>query len=885
MTEADKAKAKAIVDQWFWQPDSWRRTSFVRFYESAPMASDVFKLVLDYLKSETATSIVMAGKLIDLGETWKATDAWYQTMPAEKWQGTESTKVRVYQAFRAESDTSAGPYSVENGCQYAVTHQFYWDVAEVPSVPASSSGVGYTLQGVVRDRETGLYSCVVECRTRVQQDVPEYDTQKTVFQDTKEELHLGVKAGTSAGKPASVSNGTMVTRRVTKNADCTTDVQNVTTVDKPVTGAAETVTELAAGTRTTTENRNMATKASTANLAPGESVRNEQTPSGRWNQTIVRFARNAVVWLGDVCRKTVFAHVHTTTTNTKERPNFDHVVEAGGGRVVEKSVRKTDDGYQVSEQTTEEKPVADAAVEARRLLRGTTKTTTSRNQAAPLDMDHLAVGEQRRSQKTDGGLYDNTVVKTTPAQGKFASDCSQTIFEHRDSSTETMSDAPEDEHAEPAGDGKTTRKVVRLTDEGTVDVTTETTQEKPVSDAVVEVRKTLRGTTKTTTSRNQAAPLDMSNLAVGEQRRSQKTGGGLNDNTQTTTTANPVGSIAESDANTIFESQHQKTSVVAAGTMPEVHVDRAGGGKVFRKDVRRNEDGMTADETQSETTELPVAAAEVTKTRTLHGVRTRTVDRNQPGPAPDPVNIGEAVTNRKTNGGLTDVVKETFSAQPAGKTAESQEETRHAKTVETVTNKSSPEPPEVRYADGRIEQKSSRLLDDGTADVAARTVTAKPSQKSETWSDSYGTYTRCVYRNQAKPLLPNKSGDYIHTSVSFQMNDFGLFDGVYTVSDTSKSAGGSGREYSNFTKTVNVKEERIVSSSRDGTSKVQYYQERTWKKVMRYNNNTGWYLDAMNDITSSPGQGAKLSRITGTYTWEYWMDPDEWGPTKKRTIG
>ena len=483
MTETEKGKAKQIVDSWYWQPDSWRRKSFVRFYESAPMSSDVFKLVLDYLKSETATSIVMAGKLIELGETWKATDAWYQTMPAEKWQGTESTKVRVYQAFRAESDTSAGPYTVENGCQYAVTHEFFWDVAEIPAVPASSSGVSHTLQGVVRDRDTGLYSCVLEHRTRVQQDIPEYSTAKTIFEEQKEEAHIGVKqqnvAGT--GKQASVSAGTTVKRKVTKNADCTSDVQNETTVDKPVADAAETVTELAAGTRTTTEKRNMSAKAPTSGLAPGESVRNEKTPSGLWNQTIVKFARDAIVWIGEKCRKTLFAHVHDKTTNVKDKPSFDHVVEAANGKIVEKSVRKTDDGYMIDEQETVEKPVSSAAVEVRRTLRGTSRTVTDRNQSAPLEMTGLEVGEQRRSQKTDGGLYDNTTV-TNDAQpaGNIGESCERSSGQHTHTTTENVADKPSVEVG-GASPNQVVRKRASENEQGTWDLETTTTTLNPAT--------------------------------------------------------------------------------------------------------------------------------------------------------------------------------------------------------------------------------------------------------------------------------------------------------------------------------------------------------------------------------------------------------------------
>ena len=36
---------------------------------------------------------------------------------------------------------------------------------------------------------------------------------------------------------------------------------------------------------------------------------------------------DAFVWIGEKCRKTLFAHVHDKTTNVKDKPSFDHVVE------------------------------------------------------------------------------------------------------------------------------------------------------------------------------------------------------------------------------------------------------------------------------------------------------------------------------------------------------------------------------------------------------------------------------------------------------------------------------------------------------------------------------------------------------------------------------
>ena len=474
MTDADKAKAKAIVDTWYWQPDSWRRTSFVRFYESAPMASDVFKLVLDYLKSETATSIVMAGKLIELGETWKATDAWYQTMPAEKWQGTESTKIRVYQAFRAESDTSGGPYTVENGCQYAVTHKFFWDVAEIPAVPASSSGVSYSLQGVVRDKDTGLYSCVLECRTRVQLDVSLYRTGGTVFDEVQEEQHLGVKAQNvaSTGLATSAANGIIVTRKIQKNPDCTSDVINTKTTEISKPNAIVVTERTLRGTRTTVTNRNQNAALPTTGLAVGERRTSRLTDGGCYDTETSQLTAEAAGKVGEECGKTKFEHEHVETDNQAADPGALDAPAPANGIVIRKSVRRTDEGsYDVTTRTTTENPVENAVVVFRKTLRGTVVSRTHRSAAAALDSANMAVGETRRSEVTPGGLHNNTVEQTSPeAPGRIGESCEKQIHVHAHSVQSVVASEPTPIERAP-GVGQVLRRQVQKNDLGSYEVT------------------------------------------------------------------------------------------------------------------------------------------------------------------------------------------------------------------------------------------------------------------------------------------------------------------------------------------------------------------------------------------------------------------------------
>lgn len=244
LTPEESARAAAIVDRWFWQLDESRQYRYksatkriVRFYESAPLSADVFRLVLEYLSAmEGLTEVNVNHKKVELDGTWNALGAWYATAPGEKWSGTDSSKVRVYQALVQAGEADDETYVVEDGCKYKVSHEFHWDVAGQPEIPKSSSGVQYTVQGLTRDKESGLYSYVIEKRETVQQDIDLYTSSVTLFEKRDEEAHLGVKDTDVArtGSPASAAGGVIVERSVTKNPDCTSDVRNATITEQAV---------------------------------------------------------------------------------------------------------------------------------------------------------------------------------------------------------------------------------------------------------------------------------------------------------------------------------------------------------------------------------------------------------------------------------------------------------------------------------------------------------------------------------------------------------------------------------------------------------------------------------------------------------------------------
>lgn len=455
MTESDEQKAAKIVASWYWQMAEghnfrWKGAtkSMTLFFESTPLESDVAQLVIEYLKSrESITEFVIAHKKWTFDTPWNAKDCWLQTVPSEKWAGTESTKVRVYWALVQNGDEAAdGPYAIENGCKYKVSHSYYWDVTAAPSLPASSSGVQYSIQGFTRDRETGLFTYIVEKRETVQQDVELYDTAVTAFELSQEEQHLGVKANkvASTGKKASVNNGVLVERKVTKNPDCTSDILNRVTTEKNVKGAVKTWRKTLRGTVESTTERSAANPLNGSGLEVGETRRSEQTPGELWNNTVEKTTKEPAGEIGSECQKTIFEHRDVKLENVPTAPAKE-TGEAANGVTKQKSIRRTEENtFDVTETTTTERKVEDARTVERKTLRGTSAAVTHRNltaaEVAAKTGAAIDVGETRTIEKTPGNLKNLTVEKFTPdtRRIKIAEGCEKTAAVETDTTVESV---------------------------------------------------------------------------------------------------------------------------------------------------------------------------------------------------------------------------------------------------------------------------------------------------------------------------------------------------------------------------------------------------------------------------------------------------------------
>ena len=283
----------------------WKGKTLVRYLDNG--------LLLEYLCSPACMDTLSLYSQ-DVDGAWTPVNAWYESMPMRP-PNTGMAQVRLYHALKTDVEEGGdGPYTVENGCMWKVDWQFFWKQTEVAALPESSSGVNYRITNLNRDDEDGTFSYVLERRERVQQDIAPYVAETDTFSERTHEEHLGVKGDTSeGGKQASCADGRKTTRTVRKNEDCTHDVINDTVEEKKVVGAVEEVRATMRGRTVTKVNRGMPSKASTTGVGVGESVRNEKTDAGRWNQTITTHDTSEVGYIRKSCTKNQFRHEHSET--------------------------------------------------------------------------------------------------------------------------------------------------------------------------------------------------------------------------------------------------------------------------------------------------------------------------------------------------------------------------------------------------------------------------------------------------------------------------------------------------------------------------------------------------------------------------------------------
>lgn len=801
----------------YWQYQrrgSWKYSfhgdTLVRYVEMAPADPDFTAGLLEWLKMpESVHGFEAEGKEYagatvynrpaKLGVAWKAVSAWYEQQEGQVDERTKLKLIRVYQALQkaTEEGNGDGPYTVENGCRYKVTFTFHWKVESLPEVPQGTSGVGYTLEQARRDDETGLWSCVLVKRERVQQDVAEYTAEVTEFETRTEEQHLGVKAGSvaAAGKAAKAANGVLVKRSVRKNEDCTSDVTNETVTERPVEGAAKTVERTLRAETVTVEDRNMAAKLPETGLKPGERVRNEKTPGGRWNrQKTVTTAKVPDGPVRETCQKSIFEHRHSKVEVKASGEGAVDVQEAGEGKIRSETVRALDDGTYEKETEDREEIAAEGAVEeTRKTLRGVKKVRVNRNMPAKAETGEMKIGGVVRNEKTDGGLWNQTVeeVEATPT-GKIDETCRKTALNHVHQRITNVAVDPGAVDA-PAAEGGTIHKIdVRRTEEGTFDVTEETDTAVGAADSV-----TAGSTSRTevrTEYRNQQSitpPAPQENVEVSAQVRTNEHG--LKDGTVATVTHVPESRTARggSTSRTVeVESGINQTQVPTGSASQNVEVD---------VDISMNEHGSMTTRKRT-VTHVPESRTATGGTALYDEVETATInDTNEPSEAGG---SGRTVTCRTTPNehGSATTSKIVRTAKPKSEKVNwttEDDNYRYAHTVTVYRNWNSvPSVPSGMYSANISLSINEFGLIDAVVTSVSRMGKGKPGTEGESIS---GTEKRYMYyqdkdgkmhRRQvtAKFTCRRETGNNLHTimldgaesGLGFHSHDNGSYGIKYT---------------------------------------------------------------------------------------------------------
>ena len=633
----------------------------------------------------------------------------------------------------------------------------------------------------------------VSIQTRTAKVVPDVNSTctKTIFEhrDTRTDQAVSSKLE----EAPSAQGGVIKAFKSEKRQDGLYNVTSDVRTELPVSDSSVEHRKTLRGATKTTVNRNVSSPLNGTNMKIGEVRRSDKTEGGLYNTTRTEVANEPVGLINVDCTKTIFEHQHTTTENVKDEPSKKEVSEASGGVVHRLTARATEEGsWDVTEQIRTENPVSESSVEHRKTLRGATKTTVNRNVSSPLNGTNMKIGEVRRSDKTEGGLYNTTrtEVANEPV-GLINVDCTKTIFEHQHTTTENVKDEPSKKEVSEASGGVVHRLTARATEEGSWDVTEQIRTETPVSESSVEHRKTLRGSTTTTVNRNVSSPLNSANMKIGEVRRSDKTEGGLYNTTRTEVADESVGNIAEvcsatsvMHSHSITDNVKDKPSDVEQGD-PGVNTEKV-------KTVRITEAGSWDVETRT-VTHKPFADTTIATVDNPSQIVETHVFQNNPEIPSIKVGLGQSVSANvsRNNVGSYDGSYRVVTGKPFPKTVIATANNA-SQTVEIETFQNLAEAPKFDAENGQSISANVTRNELGLFDGSSRKITGKPLDPlliATVNNDDHDEQTYVFLNLESVPSNMQNMGaeDGKEVSASVSRNELGLFDGKYVVSTGHES--------------------------------------------------------------------------------------------------
>ena len=296
--------------------------------------------------------------------------------------------------------------------------------------------------------------------------------RKTIFR------HVQAETTNVANDPgfqhvADAGGGVVRETDVQKTDMDTFDVTTTETREQSVQGAVTETRKFIDGTVTRTVNRNQSSKASEEGLDVGDSVRNEKTEGGCWDQTIERSSAEPAGVVGETCENTALVHSHARTTGMGKVNKPTAEVSAGDGTIRSKRVRKTDRG--AWEVTSEDRTAKPATAEADGGTRNRTVHVVSYRNAQEVNPGSGGENEEIdvSLQRNEFGLVDGTVRRTTYAKTMGRS-VAKGAMRAKQSVTVTRND-PDQEASEAPAKNKTVEVSVSPNDHGTFDKTVRVT--------------------------------------------------------------------------------------------------------------------------------------------------------------------------------------------------------------------------------------------------------------------------------------------------------------------------------------------------------------------------------------------------------------------------
>lgn len=580
-----------------------------------------------------------------------------------------------------------------NSCSETVETEYVWDSANVEDLPQASQGVTYGLAGVHRN-EDGTFEYQLVKRVALTQHVPETvvrdDATTTVTQELWDNVYTNSDglyvdhAGAVLDIPQpGIDNGVVRIEGLLENSDCTLKFQVVRETAKSI-------------------------------------VTRDSSSHTQYEGNHEEGAAGSVVPLGNA-------------------------PDARGGVIQEFDSQLQPDGrFQVSRKTKVERPVGHASVEVKVGRKGRRMTIVDRNQSAPAEMEGVGIGGAAKTDKTPGGLYDNTVVTfdRTVDPVKAGDRCQEDLFSHTDAKTTGGAEMPpDDSHVEGAGTGgRTVTRNTEMDDEGAVTQTVTVTQEKPVEAAEERWDVSLNGVTHTKTDRNQ--PLASAGTApgfsvgnIGKTVVNRRTPGGLVDVTTTeverTTGALDIRTTCKKD---VFQHVDAVSTTDPAGTVePGTHVTEAGSGNIYEETTELNSNGSVT-RTSTVTREKEVNYG-VSYRRTTRGIVTTTTKRNTSSQAAKPSRIGESQSHETTPGGLYNLTVTQLEASATPDSARCQK-TVYEETDDSVSITDNGIPAgfhadNPNAAAGTYQTKTADTDDYGFTKVVSRTTTEKKVENAQ----------------------------------------------------------------------------------------------------------------------------------------------------------